>query len=63
MIRTWKPWKQSTGPRTDEGKAQAARNGYKGDAWTVERGNLRDLKRYVSGLLREQKELLERSIK
>jgi hypothetical protein len=28
-IQRWKPWKQSTGPRSLEGKARAARN-----AWT-----------------------------
>ena len=26
MIRTWKPWERSTGPRTPEGKAKAAGN-------------------------------------
>ena len=30
MIRTWKPWETSTGPRTDEGKARTAHNGFKG---------------------------------
>lgn len=30
MIRNWKPWERSTGPRTAEGKAVVARNGYKG---------------------------------
>jgi hypothetical protein len=28
-IQRWKPWQQSTGPRSPEGKARAARN-----AWT-----------------------------
>jgi hypothetical protein len=26
LIRAWKPWKKSTGPRTPDGKAAAARN-------------------------------------
>ena len=26
MIRTWKPWERSTGPRTIDGKARVARN-------------------------------------
>ena len=30
LIRTWRPWEQSTGPRTAEGKARTARNGDKG---------------------------------
>ena len=30
MIRKWKPWKQSTGPKTEEGKRQSAMRGYKG---------------------------------
>lgn len=29
-IRAWSPWKQSTGPRTAEGKAAASRNAWKG---------------------------------
>jgi len=30
LIRRWKPWELSTGPRTPEGKARVSRNGYKG---------------------------------
>lgn len=26
-IRRWRPWEQSTGPKTPEGKAQSAANG------------------------------------
>ena len=26
LIRTWKPWEQSTGPRTDAGKAVSSMN-------------------------------------
>jgi len=30
LIQRWKPWEQSTGPRTEDGKATSARNGYRG---------------------------------
>ena len=30
LIRQWKPWEQSTGPRTPEGKAKVSQNAYKG---------------------------------
>ena len=30
LIRRWKPWERSTGPRTAEGRATSARNGDKG---------------------------------
>lgn len=30
LIRQWKPWEQSTGPKSDEGKAISARNAWKG---------------------------------
>ncbi len=30
LIKCWKPWEQSTGARTIEGKAKASRNSYKG---------------------------------
>jgi hypothetical protein len=29
-IRRWRPWDQSTGPKTQAGKARVARNAYKG---------------------------------
>ena len=28
LIKTWKPWKQSTGPLSSEGRAKVARNAY-----------------------------------
>jgi DNA invertase Pin-like site-specific DNA recombinase len=30
LIRQFRPWERSTGPRTSEGKARAAKNGYRG---------------------------------
>lgn len=32
LIQRWRPWERSTGARTPEGKAVAARNAYKGGA-------------------------------
>jgi hypothetical protein len=29
-VQRWKPWEQSTGPKTEEGKATVRRNGWKG---------------------------------
>lgn len=52
LIRTWKPWEQSTGPRTAEGKARTARNGYK--------GGMREKLRELGRILREQADALER---
>ena len=47
LIRKWKPWEQSTGRRTDEGKARTARNGFKGGRWR----ELRELMKAVNELL------------
>ena len=62
MIRTWRPWEKSTGPRTAEGKATAARNGDKGGAWMTERDSLRALKREFTDLMCQQRDLLARVI-
>ena len=48
-IRRWSPWEQSTGPRTDEGKAAASRNGWKGGQREV----LRELARALNEQRRE----------
>ena len=56
LIRTWKPWEQATGPRTDEGKARTARNGFKGGLWL----ELHKLRKTMNELLREQSEYLRR---
>jgi hypothetical protein len=45
LIHTWKPWERSTGPRSAEGKARTARNGFKGGRWRIERDSLRELRR------------------
>lgn len=56
LIRTWRPWAKSTGPRTAEGKARTSRNGFKGGF----RATLRDLARELNAALREQREALRR---
>jgi len=38
LIRTWKPWTESTGPRTPEGKAKASRNAWSGGNWWRDAG-------------------------
>ena len=47
LIRRWRPWERSTGPRTDEGKALVAQNAYK--------GGTRALMRALARVLREQR--------
>ena len=46
QIRQWRPWDDSTGPRTPEGKAASSRNAY--------RGGVRSILNSMSELLREQ---------
>lgn len=46
LIRNWKPWERSTGPRTAAGKAQVSRNAYK--------GAMRRMLRALRRALREQ---------
>ena len=55
-IRRWRPWDRSTGPRTPQGKAQAAQNAYKGGRWRVEREVMKELRQ----ALREQRGALPR---
>lgn len=50
LIRQWRPWEKSSGPKTEAGKAKVARNAGKGGDWRM----LRDLAR----TLREQKNQL-----
>ena len=52
LIRHWRPWEQSTGPKTEAGKARVARNPYK--------GGVRPLLRELGRALREQQQALER---
>lgn len=50
-LRRWKPWEQSTGPRTQEGKARSQRNG--------SQPGTRALLREVALVLRGQRESLD----
>lgn len=52
LIRAWRPWEHSTGPRSDEGKENVSRN--------ADKGGLRDELRDLARALREQKEALKR---
>ena len=52
-IRLWKPWKQSTGPKSVEGKERVGRN-----AWTGgHRAQLRELTKMVNEQVRQAREL------
>ncbi|MNO00811.1 hypothetical protein D3C81_2207780 [compost metagenome] len=46
LIRRWRPWEESTGPRSAEGKAAASCNAWK--------GGMRSLLRELAKELREQ---------
>lgn len=54
-IQRWKPWKRSTGPRTDEGKARVARNAYRGG----ERQKQREFGQMFRALLEQHASALE----
>lgn len=45
LIRRWKPWESSTGPKTEEGKAKVSQNAYKGSERELLRELGRELKR------------------
>ena len=55
LIRTWKPWKQATGPRTPDGKATTSRNAYKGGYWLM----LRELSRMVNAEIKAGRDLVD----
>jgi|WetSurMetagenome_2_1015567.scaffolds.fasta_scaffold32360_6 hypothetical protein len=57
MIRTWRPWEKSTGPRTPDGKAKASVNADMAQGCTPEVKDERDA---VREFMREWKELLRR---
>ena len=43
LIRQWRPWEKSTGPRSEEGKILAAKRSFKGN----HRGLLRELSNQI----------------
>lgn len=53
MIRRWKPWEQSTGPKSIDGKALVSRNGWK--------GGTRQMIRAISKALNENRQSLEQT--
>ncbi|HES76755.1 MAG TPA: hypothetical protein ENO09_07110 [bacterium] len=52
LIRTWKPWEQSTGAKTKEGKARSSRNAHKPDSF-------RHQLKAIRAMLKEHKDLLK----
>ena len=54
LIRQWKPWVQSTGPKSPEGRERVSRN-----AWTGgHRAQLRELSKMVNAEVRAARELV-----
>ena len=54
LIRTWRPWEQSTGPKTPDGRLRVARNAWRGG----HREQLRELSREISEEVRRSRELV-----
>lgn len=54
LIRIWKPWLRSTGPRTDEGKARAARNAFKNGSYR----QIRRLSKTLNEVMNRQRSAL-----
>ena len=54
LIRQWKPWKQSTGPKSVEGKERVAANAWRGG----HRVQLRELSKLVNAEIRKARELV-----
>ena len=52
LIRNWRPWDRSTGPRTDDGKTKVSQNAYK--------GAIRPELREIARLLRAHSQVLDR---
>ena len=50
QIHRWKPWQHSTGPRSPEGKAKVARNGWKGGGRPAFREEMRALRAELMAL-------------
>jgi hypothetical protein len=55
LIRGWRPWESSTGPRTVEGKARSRMNRYRGGNKT----KVREFARLVRELLGDNARMLE----
>lgn len=55
LIKRWKPWEQSTGPHTSDGKATVSRNAYKGG----HRLRLRELSQLVNAEVKASRDLVD----
>ena len=55
LIRQWKPWEKSTGPRSSAGKSLVGRNAWKGG----HRVMLRELAKLVNDECRQARELVD----
>ena len=55
LIRLWKPWKQSTGPKSVEGKERVATNAWRGG----HRAQLRELIKMVNAEVTASRELVK----
>ncbi len=57
MIRNWKPWEQSTGPKTKAGKAKVAGNatkhGMRSASWTAEQKKFNRLMQELQSVLKD----------
>lgn len=56
LIRTWRPWEQSTGPTTPEGRLAVTRNAWRGG----HRQKLRELARMLNAELQQARDLINR---
>ncbi len=57
LVRSWKPWEQSTGPTTPEGKLVVSRNAWQGG----HRAQLRELSKLVNAELGPCRELTKQA--
>lgn len=55
LIRSWRPWEQSTGPKSAEGRLRVGRNAWKGG----HRAELRKLSKLVNAEIRQARELVD----
>ena len=46
-IRQWKPWQQSTGPKSPEGRAVVARNAWTGGHWLMLRQAVSEMNQVI----------------
>jgi len=54
LIRQWRPWEKSTGPKSNEGKARASQNAWQGGV----RPGLRELANVLRQLEKRRRDLL-----